>query len=103
MLTCVAGSVTSSPHRRSYDTTKEVCVQNKVLHEGAPLHVLASVISGVTASILCAPADIVKSRMMAAPALYAQGGPLQCAASIIKKEGLRGLYKGLTANIVRQE
>ena len=28
-------------------------------------------------------------------------GPLQCAATIIKHEGMRGLFKGWTANYVR--
>eukprot|EP00729_Bicosta_minor_P001156 gene1156-12044_t len=38
---------------------------------------------------------------MAAPGLYSSRGPIQCAAHILKVEGLRGMFKGLTANIVR--
>ena len=84
----------------SYDTTKEMCVQHQVLNEGTSLHIVASVISGVTASILCAPADLVKSKMMAAPDKYARG-PLQCAAMIVKKEGLRGKRIGVYCARVR--
>jgi hypothetical protein len=84
----------------SYDTTKELAVKWKLLEEGTTLHLLASVVSGVSASVLCAPPDIVKSRMMAAPEIYTRG-PFQCALSIVRHEGLLGLYKGLFANISR--
>jgi hypothetical protein len=84
----------------SYDTTKELAIKWDAMHEGAALHVVASVVSGVSASVLCAPPDIVKSRIMAAPEVYTRG-PLHCAATIVSQEGLRGLYKGLFANISR--
>lgn len=84
----------------SYDTTKEVAIKWDALEEGAALHIVASVVSGVSASVLCAPPDIVKSRIMAAPEVYSRG-PIHCAATIVRQEGLLGLYKGLFANISR--
>ena len=82
-----------------YDTTKEVAVEHG-FEEGPPVHVAASIVSGVAASVLCAPPDIVKSRMMAAPEVYCRG-PVDCARRIVLREGVRGLYKGLFANIAR--
>ena len=84
----------------SYDTTKELAVKWGTMNEGTGLHVVASVVSGVTASVLCAPPDIVKSRMMAAPEIYTRG-PFHCAAAIVRHEGMLGLYKGVFANISR--
>ena len=40
----------------SYDTTKETLCARQVMEEGAPLHIIASIVSGVTASILCGEA-----------------------------------------------
>jgi hypothetical protein len=65
----------------SYDTTKELCAEHQVLEEGVLLHLVASAVSGVCASVLCAPPDIVKSRMMAAPEKYSRG-PLHCVTQV---------------------
>lgn len=84
----------------SYDHTKELSIRHGVLPEGFRLHVVASVVAGVSASVLCAPMDVVKSKVMAAPAgLYA--GWLDCATKIVQREGAAGLCRGITVNMAR--
>ena len=53
-----------------YDQTKECCKEAQLLDEGFALHAVASVASGISASVLSAPFDIVKSRVMANPQAY---------------------------------
>ena len=76
-----------------------MCKQRDWLGEGFLLHMLASVVSGTVASILCAPMDLVKSRVMATPTLYR--GPVHCFMVTLQGEGVAGLFKGTWANIVR--
>ena len=83
----------------AYDQTKEEAKRYGVMHEGFALHLLAALISGTTASVLCAPMDVVKSRVMAAPDLYS--GWLPCLMHIARTEGAAGLFQGLGANICR--
>ena len=55
--------------------------------------------AAVFASICVQPMDLVKTRMQLLP----KGtSPLSVAQSIITKEGVRGLYAGLSASIMRQ-
>ena len=55
--------------------------------------------SAVFASICVQPADLVKTRMQLLP----KGtSPLTVARSILAQHGLRGLYAGLSASIMRQ-
>jgi len=83
----------------SYDHFKEEVKQRDLLPEGFVLHVAASIVSGTTASVLCAPMDVVKTRIMAAPELY--DGWISCFRHILEKEGAAGLFKGLHVNIAR--
>ena len=59
-----------------------------VLAEGPALHLTASVSSGIAASLLCAPFDLVKSRVMATPELYKSS--LDCVQRVVQHEGIRG-------------
>ena len=98
-LPCLAGTLPSRRNGRADDQTKEVCKQRDWLGEGFLLHMLASVVSGTVASILCAPMDLVKSRVMATPTLYR--GPVHCFMVTLQGEGAAGLFKGTWANVVR--
>ena len=83
-----------------YDLTKEICRERLQLREGALLHVLGSLSAGVWASVLCAPFDLIKSRLMVTPECYPHGA-LECLAKTLRAEGPRGLFIGVGANIVR--
>lgn len=83
-----------------YDLTKEVCREHLQMREGALLHVLGSLSAGVWASVLCAPFDLIKSRLMVTPECYPHGA-LECLTKTLRAEGPRGLFIGVGANIVR--
>jgi hypothetical protein len=76
----------------AYDHTKYLCKQHGVADEGFALHVFAAMLSGLAFATAAAPADIIKSRIMQKDSRYA--GFLDCAASIVRTEGPRALFKG---------
>ena len=83
----------------AYDQTKEEAKRHGVMDEGFLLHLAAALVSGTTASVLCAPMDVVKSKVMAAPDQHS--GWLPCLVHIVRTEGVPGLFRGLGANICR--
>lgn len=62
--TCIRSSLLTAGQLSSYDHTKQILKSKGILNEGIPLHVTASVISGLMAATCCAPADRVKTMMM---------------------------------------
>ena len=74
------------------------------MKEGTALHFTASFVAGLTATTLAAPADLVKSRIMAdkkggGAAMYK--GPIDCLLKTVRNEGPLALFRGWTASYVR--
>ena len=74
-----------------------------VLKEGIPLHITCSLISGLVATTVSAPADVVKTRMLSQSASHGlehKGAPpvyrgfMDCFIQIIGKEGPSKLFRG---------
>lgn len=55
-------------------------------------------LSGMAATTIIQPIDMVKVRLQ----LGASGGPFSVAAQCIKESGVSGLYRGLSAGLLRQ-
>lgn len=87
----------------AYDESKQMLRQHANITEGFLLHLSASMMTGVIATAVSAPFDIVKSRMMVqkenSPRLYTNS--LQCLYKVVHTEGIRGLYKGWAAMYAR--
>jgi dicarboxylate transporter 10 len=76
----------------TYDSFKRGLLSTNVFSDNLFLHLLASTSSGIVATVVTAPVDIVKTRMMnAEPNKYR--GAVDCAVRIARKEGLFGFYK----------
>ncbi len=63
-------------------------------------------LSGVAVIIFMTPADVVSTRLYnqstdgkGRGVLYS--GPIDCFSKVFQAEGIRGLYKGVTANYLR--
>jgi len=74
------------------------------MKEGTALHFTASFVAGLAATTLAAPADLVKSRVMAdrkggKGGLYS--GPIDCLVKTVRHEGALALFRGWTASYVR--
>lgn len=73
----------------SYDFFKDLLQSNLSLENGMPLHLLSSAASGTVATTICAPADVVKSRVM-----NGKGSVMGILTTSLKEEGPRFLFRG---------
>lgn len=95
----------------SYESAKNYFKSHQSLghfHEGPLLHIICSIWSGIIAATFCAPADIVKTRLMCDRALAATSNvkqkyknSLDCLYKVIRNEGLPGLFKGWVPSYLR--
>lgn len=75
----------------TYDLVKTNLKKKYKFNDNYKLHISSSIVSGFVSSLLCTPADVIKSRMMQ----YNNTQTLiDCTYSIIKNEGIYAFYKG---------
>ncbi|XP_012874498.1 PREDICTED: mitochondrial uncoupling protein 4 isoform X1 [Dipodomys ordii] len=90
----------------TYDTVKHYLVLNTSLEENIMTHGLSSLCSGLVASILGTPADVIKSRIMNQPRDRQGKGLLyksstDCLIQAVQGEGFLSLYKGFLPSWLR--
>eukprot|EP00004_Rigifila_ramosa_P021199 TRINITY_DN5598_c0_g1_i10.p1 TRINITY_DN5598_c0_g1~~TRINITY_DN5598_c0_g1_i10.p1 ORF type:complete len:272 (-),score=42.91 TRINITY_DN5598_c0_g1_i10:23-736(-) len=103
--TSVRAALLTMGNLATYDHSKYLFKEHQIMSDGVGLHLCAALISGLSAATFAAPADIVKSRIMAdqrgADGLRAYKGPLDCLWKTIRHEGLFALYKGWLPSYLR--
>lgn len=81
-----------------YDHAKRFVIQNQIAGDNVFGHTFASVISGLSATALSCPADVVKTRMMnqavSKEGITKYNSSYDCLVKTVKVEGLRALWKG---------
>jgi len=92
----VRASLVTAAQVASYDHSKLLFVRHGLMEEGASLFVVCGLISGLTATTIAAPADLIRTRVMNDRTV---GGPrvlrgLQCLAQTVRYEGPAALFKG---------
>ncbi|KAK3144643.1 hypothetical protein QOZ80_4AG0315850 [Eleusine coracana subsp. coracana] len=79
-----------------YDQAKRVILRKQICDDNMYAHTLASVASGLSATTLSCPADVIKTRMMnqgkEGKDLYRNS--LDCLVKTVRHEGVRALWKG---------
>ncbi|XP_038940227.1 mitochondrial uncoupling protein 4 isoform X5 [Rattus norvegicus] len=90
----------------TYDTVKHYLVLNTALEDNIATHGLSSLCSGLVASILGTPADVIKSRIMNQPRDKQGRGLLyksstDCVIQAVQGEGFLSLYKGFLPSWLR--
>lgn len=81
-----------------YDHAKRLVIKNQIADDNIYAHTLASIMSGLAATTLSCPADVVKTRMMN-QAVSDEGEfkyrtSYDCLVKTIRIEGFRALWKG---------
>eukprot|EP00030_Apusomonadida_sp_AF-17_P005420 a5300_13.p1 GENE.a5300_13~~a5300_13.p1 ORF type:complete len:340 (+),score=79.99 a5300_13:45-1022(+) len=103
--TMVRAALLTAGQLASYDHSKYLLKEHGILNEGPLLHIIGSLIAGLVATTVCAPADMIKTRVMsdrAGPAgqrLFS--GPIDCAVKLVRVEGLGALFRGWSASYAR--
>uniref|UniRef100_A0A8D1BX92 Solute carrier family 25 member 27 n=1 Tax=Sus scrofa TaxID=9823 RepID=A0A8D1BX92_PIG len=92
----------------TYDTVKHYLVLNTPLEDNIMTHGLSSLCSGLVASILGTPADVIKSRIMNQPRDKQGRGLLyksstDCLVQAVQGEGFMSLYKGFLPSWLRMQ
>ncbi|RDB28977.1 Mitochondrial dicarboxylate transporter [Hypsizygus marmoreus] len=88
----------------SYDLFKSTLLRNPIpvvdyqLRDNLLLHVIASLLAGTFATTVCSPADVLRSRVMAASC---DRGVAHILATSLREEGPRFLFKGWTPAFIR--
>ncbi|KAI0961053.1 hypothetical protein AcV7_000259 [Taiwanofungus camphoratus] len=88
----------------SYDFFKSTLLRNPLpiinyqFRDNLLLHTIASTLAGTFATTICAPADVMRSRLMSATG---RSSPLEVLKSSLQEEGVRFLFKGWTPAFIR--
>ncbi|KAL6187716.1 hypothetical protein ACLB2K_039111 [Fragaria x ananassa] len=81
-----------------YDQAKRFVISNQISEDNIYAHTLASIMSGLSATALSCPTDVVKTRMMNQSEIkegkIMYSSSYDCLVKTVKVEGLRALWKG---------
>ncbi|CAM0949697.1 unnamed protein product [Alopecurus aequalis] len=98
-----AGCLTAS-QLATYDEAKQALLKLTRLEEGFQLHLMSSCVAGTAGTLMTAPIDMIKTRLMLQK--ESKGGRVyrngfHCAYQVVRTEGVRSLYKGGFATFAR--
>jgi len=96
--TTLRGTLSTTAQVGSYDHIKHTILNNGLLEEGRALHFTASCLAGVVVIVTTSPIDVIKTRVMNAPAGM---GVVEAGRTIVVREGPRAFYKGALAAWLR--
>ncbi|CAI9785249.1 unnamed protein product [Fraxinus pennsylvanica] len=81
-----------------YDHAKRLVIKNQICNDNIYAHTLSSIMSGLSATALSCPADVVKTRMMNQAVndenKVKYKNSYDCLVKTVRIEGLRALWKG---------
>ncbi|KAM7484386.1 hypothetical protein LguiA_000395 [Lonicera macranthoides] len=81
-----------------YDHAKRLVIKNQIADDNICAHTLASIMSGLAATTLSCPADVVKTRMMnqavSDEGKFKYRNSYDCLVKTVRVEGFRALWKG---------
>lgn len=84
----------------TYDVIKELILRYNVMTDNMPCHFTAGFAAGFCTTIVASPVDVVKTRYMnSVPGQY--GGAINCALTMLIKEGPTAFYKGFVPSFLR--
>lgn len=95
------GAAVAASQLAAYDSTKTVLKTQGLMADGPLLHVVASQVAAVCCTTFSMPLDVVLTVYTSAQtlggerkALYGSGGPLSCAAAMLRADGPTVFFRG---------
>uniref|UniRef100_A0A8C5MAV2 Uncoupling protein 2 n=1 Tax=Leptobrachium leishanense TaxID=445787 RepID=A0A8C5MAV2_9ANUR len=84
----------------TYDLIKEALMKYNLMTDNFPCHFTSAFGAGFCTTVIASPVDVVKTRYMnSAKGQY--NGALNCALTMLKKEGPKAFYKGFMPSFLR--
>ncbi|XP_070761431.1 dicarboxylate carrier UCP2-like isoform X3 [Enoplosus armatus] len=84
----------------TYDIIKELILKYDLMTDNMPCHFTAAFAAGFCTTIVASPVDVVKTRYMnSVPGQYS--GAINCALTMLMKEGPTAFYKGFMPSFLR--
>ncbi|XP_018418922.1 PREDICTED: mitochondrial brown fat uncoupling protein 1 isoform X2 [Nanorana parkeri] len=84
----------------TYDLIKEALLNHKLLTDNLPCHFVSAFGAGFCTTVIASPVDVVKTRYMNSPPGQYKSA-LNCALTMITKEGPTAFYKGFVPSFLR--
>jgi len=103
-VTVLRAALASAAQLTAYDYAKALLrggAGSAAVHEATWVHLGASVAAAVAYTTASAPADLIKSRVMAQPCGPERLGPMGCAVQTVRSEGIGALWTGWAASTGR--
>lgn len=95
----VRSAILTAAQCATYDEVKRLVVKTTGMKEGTGLHLSSSMIAGLVTTTITNPLDVIKTRMFVSGKAYSSA--FECAADVMKKDGLIGFMKGWSASYAR--
>lgn len=84
----------------TYDLIKDTLLRYNLMTDNLPCHFTSAFGAGFCTTVIASPVDVVKTRYMnSAPGQY--GSAVNCALTMLRKEGPLAFYKGFTPSFLR--
>ncbi|XP_037334963.2 mitochondrial uncoupling protein 2-like isoform X2 [Pungitius pungitius] len=84
----------------TYDIIKELILKYHLMTDNMPCHFTAGFAAGFCTTVVVSPVDVVKTRVMnSTPGKYS--GAINCAVTMLTKEGTTAFYKGFIPAFLR--
>uniref|UniRef100_A0A3Q4HS01 Mitochondrial brown fat uncoupling protein 1-like n=1 Tax=Neolamprologus brichardi TaxID=32507 RepID=A0A3Q4HS01_NEOBR len=84
----------------TYDIMKELILKYNLMTDNMPCHFTAAFAAGFCTTIVASPVDVIKTRFMnSVPGQYS--GAVNCAITMLIKEGPTAFYKGFVPSFLR--
>ncbi|XP_056229172.1 mitochondrial uncoupling protein 2-like [Seriola aureovittata] len=84
----------------TYDIIKELILKYNLMTDNMPCHFTAAFAAGFCTTIVASPVDVIKTRFMnSVPGQYS--GAINCALTMLIKEGPTAFYKGFVPSFLR--
>ncbi|KAJ8347787.1 hypothetical protein SKAU_G00263760 [Synaphobranchus kaupii] len=84
----------------TYDIIKELILKYDLMTDNVPCHFTAAFGAGFCTTIVASPVDVVKTRFMNSTAGQ-YSSAVNCAVTMLTKEGLTAFYKGFMPSFLR--
>ncbi|NP_001088647.1 uncoupling protein 1 S homeolog [Xenopus laevis] len=84
----------------TYDLIKENLLHHKLMTDNLPCHFVSAFGAGFCTTVIASPVDVVKTRYMNSPPGQYKSA-LNCAWTMITKEGPTAFYKGFVPSFLR--